>query len=512
MIQLRRYVAVFLFALLWLVSVGDLAQAGPLRFYGYDVTAMGSGNSQSAYGESMASLYSNPAILPDVKRELDIGFIFAYTDFSTSLMQRPSGVDVPLSYYNSDVGVESSEGMTDRPLPTVELPIKRHDNHIDTHNEYLTLSFGYNFNRDDLMAGLHVALPVSGMASIHTHHDNEMGQYNTNTVHFTRFGEWDKVFSLLLGLGYRPVEWISLGASLQLAAQTVVDMRTYVPDSTVSNSVVADTKMKIKSAVRPIVGVNFRPLDWFSFGVAWRYKLMIKSNAKTKMVLWNFHDSENPDENGLERLKISETSVPMVFNYEPMELSGSIGFQHSGFTGQAQVTWNRWVDFRDHHDLSPQDAAYFEVVNEGDIEIDKGKYGFKDTVSANFGLSYTYYEDWEVRIGGAVYPSPVPEQTGRTNFADNTVFMLSLGKRFSWQVWEDHIELELALQFWDMLKKTVHKDASQIRDEFPDGAKTILEMQEMPESTGLQTNNPGFPGYSLKGWEVVAAVSLGYRF
>ena len=34
----------------------------------------------------------------------------------------------------------------------------------------------------------------------------------------------------------------------------------------------------------------------------------------------------------------------------------------------------------------------------------------------------------------------------------------------------------------------------------------------MPEASGLQTNNPGFPGYDAGGWIFSAAVSLTYRF
>jgi hypothetical protein len=58
----------------------------------------------------------------------------------------------------------------------------------------------------------------------------------------------------------------------------------------------------------------------------------------------------------------------------------------------------------------------------------------------------------------------------------------------------------------------VHKDPSLIRDEFPDRARTLIGGQPMPEAEGLQTNNPGFPGYEFGGLALAGSVSLAYLF
>ena len=61
-----------------------------------------------------------------------------------------------------------------------------------------------------------------------------------------------------------------------------------------------------------------------------------------------------------------------------------------------------------------------------------------------------------------------------------------------------------------MLDTTVYKDPSQIRDEFADRATTLIGGQPMSEAEGLQTNNPGFPGYDFGGWTLVGSASLSY--
>jgi hypothetical protein len=58
----------------------------------------------------------------------------------------------------------------------------------------------------------------------------------------------------------------------------------------------------------------------------------------------------------------------------------------------------------------------------------------------------------------------------------------------------------------------VNKDPSMIRDEFPDDARTLIGGEAMPEAAGLQTNNPGFPGFTISGFSLAGAASLTYLF
>ena len=47
-------------------------------------------------------------------------------------------------------------------------------------------------------------------------------------------------------------------------------------------------------------------------------------------------------------------------------------------------------------------------------------------------------------------------------------------------------------------------------DEFPDNAVNPVEdpTAPLPEAQGLQTNNPGYPGFSSEGWLLAAGLSL----
>jgi hypothetical protein len=120
-------------------------------------------------------------------------------------------------------------------------------------------------------------------------------------------------------------------------------------------------------------------------------------------------------------------------------------------------------------------------------------------------------------MGGANYrPTPVPPQKGRTNYVDSDLLSLALGHRFEFCLFGHNLRIDVGLQFWTMFDTTVHKewdpDNPLLKDEFPDHARTLIGGLPMPEAEGLQTNNPGFPGYTFGGWALVGSTSLSYLF
>ncbi|MGB9599802.1 MAG: hypothetical protein ACPL7I_04560, partial [Myxococcota bacterium] len=63
-----------------------------------------------------------------------------------------------------------------------------------------------------------------------------------------------------------------------------------------------------------------------------------------------------------------------------------------------------------------------------------------------------------------------------------------------------------------MFKRTTYKDVGLILDEFPDDSTTLLSNSPMLEAKGLQTNNPGFPGYISYGLVIALGANLIYYF
>ena len=74
----------------------------------------------------------------------------------------------------------------------------------------------------------------------------------------------------------------------------------------------------------------------------------------------------------------------------------------------------------------------------------------------------------------------------------------------------------LQVQVHHLLERSVTKVDSKITDEFPDhdpeNGVTVLNATNPTEAVedglGLQTNNPGYPGYTSNGWVFGGGLSL----
>jgi hypothetical protein len=110
----------------------------------------------------------------------------------------------------------------------------------------------------------------------------------------------------------------------------------------------------------------------------------------------------------------------------------------------------------------------------------------------------------------------MPSQTGRYNYVDNDLLLYSLGVGWRFDVRGHTVTADLAAQLWQMIELEVLKSrlgAAQggIVDEVPD---TVTDFDGIPlaDGQGLQTNNPGFPGYEFGGFALNLALTLGVVF
>jgi long-subunit fatty acid transport protein len=485
-----------------LLLVPLTASAGPFRMVGYDGYSAGQANAPGAFGAGPGVLYSNPALLVDLDEQFGFGLTVVQPFLETNLMDRPQNADVPLTLYDSDVGIEGSN--LDRPLPTVELPNRRADNDRTDLTGYISFGLIHSLGIEDFRLGLCVLAPHDGLATVSSHYPDERDQYFGNTVHFQRFGEWSRVLSVLFGAAYRPLPYLSVGASVEGALSTGAVLDAYVPEATVQDYSLSNANVDAVPSTRAIVGVTYRPMELLSFSLVWRDRRFTKVDATAYLKLWNYHESGDAT-----IPKLVKQRHTLALDFEPMEVMLSAGIKFVNLRAQASVTWNHWSDYLDtHHDR----AQYTAVSDPVPGAMSDPGFEFSDTFSVSLGVSWEYAEGWTL-LGGASYrPTPVPPQTGRTNYVDNDLLSLAVGHRFAFSLWNRQFVADVGVQFWMMFEQTVHKDPSQIPDEFADHARTLIGQQPMPEAAGLQTNNPGFPGYDFGGFSLIGSASLTYLF
>ncbi|MBN2495199.1 MAG: hypothetical protein JXR96_11445 [Deltaproteobacteria bacterium] len=476
--------------------------AGPFRIMGHDTASMAQGGSQGAWGRGLGAIYSNPALLVDLDRGFVLDFFVVQPFLDTDLMTRPANADIPITFYDSDVGIEGEN--LDRPLPTAELRNPRADNTVDQPLTFLGIGIAHDLGIEDFMLGLALRVPTDGLAAVKACYPDEREQYFSNTVHFTRFGEWSQVLSLLFGLAYRPLDWLSVGASVEGALNIGATIDMFIPEASVQDYALVNTDFDAETTARAVVGFNFRPWDFLSISVIWRDRRYTRVEADAVLSLWNYHEAG--DETQPKRVKQRHL---LALDFEPMEVSLALGGKWRGAWADLTVSWNHWADYLDAHHERGQYTAVSDPAAQGES---LSQFAFSDTFSVAFGMGYEYLDGFSAQVGFAYRPTPVPAQVGRTSYLDEDLFAATVGHRFDFTLWDQRLRAELALQFWKMIDATVHKDPALIKDEFPDEARTVIGGQLMPEAEGLQTNNPGFPGFSFGGWALHCAVTLAYLF
>jgi hypothetical protein len=103
----------------------------------------------------------------------------------------------------------------------------------------------------------------------------------------------------------------------------------------------------------------------------------------------------------------------------------------------------------------------------------------------------------------AFTPSPVPDQTGRTNYVDNPRLAVSASFETPVSLFGADFGVGAFLHGQLLVAREVSKSPSArnpVFDEVPDNLVDIVSGEPIDGAGGLQTNNPGYPGFSSGGW------------
>ena len=133
---------------------------------------------------------------------------------------------------------------------------------------------------------------------------------------------------------------------------------------------------------------------------------------------------------------------------------------------------------------------------------------WNDVTSGALGVRHTYGPARGF-IDMLYVPSPVPQQIGRSNYVDNDRVGMALGGDVELRFAQVRIRPGLQLFASRLIRRHVQKDDSRMVDEVPDGSVLGSTHDPVPGSHGLQTNNPGWPGFASEGWLYGGGVTIG---
>lgn len=478
---------------LWLFPA--LALASPLDLFGISPRSIGMGGGGVASARDYSAIYLNPGRLGFVQSGLGLHFTASFDALKITLDKRPTGVDVPSSIYNAYPSLPG--------LATSDLPQKRHNTTYDPNIWLLSGGAVYDFGLYWLRAGFAFQVPLNYIAGGSFHFIDEREQYFSNTLNFQFLNRRATTPALMPSLAFRPLKWLSFGATAHIYGHVLADARMYVPDAGQLGTVYASMDMALRWRASAIVGLQIDPLPWFGFGFSFRDK----SYYRLRFTNQTFgHDFKNAsDANNVQRLDYA-------FSYSPRKLSHGWRFDVEPVTISLDGSWLRWSEYRAEIPLtyladprSYKDLEELMLRREGVYKL-----SLRDTFELRGGVEWraTPWLDW--RIGGGFIQTPVKNQDGRANLVDNDRIDTATGFTF-YLPWVKGLAVDLHVQVQTLIPRHTVKDPGKIIDELPDDTKDA-KGNLIASTLGLQTNNPGYPGYRSKGLIGTVGFGLSYTF
>jgi long-chain fatty acid transport protein len=452
-----------------------------------------------AGGASAASSYFNPALLPQARQGLELGWFFVNDAINVTLDARSSANDVPLSavdrfgtdnpsvptdWLNNGCDPNASQGC----VTALPANPRQSQGSSGNFNMYQTIGLVSQIWQERLVLGIYAMVPYGSFTQAHSFFVDEREQFFTNSLHSELYGDRLTPVSLAFGAGSRVLDWLSLGLTFTLGLKNNADAVVYVGNSAKQQETLQlSTKVDVAASVSPHFSILIEPLE------ALDVSLIVHSPQKMEI---NTAFSTYLPNGDLQRAERPATHAWMPWTVALGTTYDLAKSDHHRYALAATFTYERWSEYLNRQTERPQK-----------------NYEWADTFNGTFGARYVHDEKFTLFVDGTYRPSPVPLQTGRTNYVDNDRFGVSAGVNYDMPIEAWKVAMRFGAQaqlhflprrhqskFDPSSKALSGKKYSQlVADEWPDGTTDISTGEIVAEANGLQTNNPGWPGFASDG-------------
>lgn len=497
--SLRNLLAVLCIVL----GAPSAALASPLFELFGDPT--GGGGFTGRYGHgSISSIYFNPALMSKAEPGFEAG-IFVFADqIGISTKARPEGAGSTIGL--DAAGAFSREGNSLEPVFRPPVPTSWLEYGCEVHCEsrlvenpaearprqaagtgqaarpYLVIGMVDPIIDQYLVFGFTLITPLTNFLKMRSFYPDEREQYFTNSLHPELYSDRMEMSGLAVGVSSQVWKRLAIGFSVTLDINGFASAPTFVPDASAYDQLLVSNEVDVSAIATPHFGVVFDATDALQLTGTFHTVQSLEWDGEVSTLL--------PD--GSQQA----TGLHFEYSYFPWQLAlgGSYRFDLSSWqklTLTAGLDFQRWSLYRNRQGENPD-----------------GKYAWSDTFVPSVGVAYDHGTT-SMQLGAIYAASPVPEQTGRTNYVDSDRLGFTTSLHRTFPVGEMKIKVGLNAQLHRLLERTHDKimpsggngDPSLVQDEVPDNAVTKLDPdQPVANREGLQTNNPGYPGYTHEGW------------
>jgi long-chain fatty acid transport protein len=471
-----------------------VAEASPLFELTGGLHGQGGFNAR-ATGAGSASTYFNPALLPKAKGGIDVGFMMVHDRINIGLAPRPAGVDVP-----GDVGNMRLPPDGDR-LPVVAVPTERLGERQAQQSPtgttaYTAVGLTVPVFDEWLVFGFYGMVPMGDFARATSYFPDQREHLFSNSLYAEMYEDRLRATSLAFALGSQLHEKFSVGVAATLNLTNRAHAPVFVPDPSNLGDILLLSDVDVRIGIAPHVGVAYEPHPDV------RVTATVHSPSSFDIVA--AYDFTLP--NG----QTQSSGVRFTHAYMPWKFAvggaWDILKSHDHDVSIAgTLEYSLWSQYRDRAPRRIDDGAAHEPRSP------QHPYAWSDVFSGAVGVRYRY-RGVHMFADATFQPTPVPAQTGPTNYVDNHRIGSILGAEAEFELAGTPFRAGAHFQFHRLIPRSVTKNPAEMLDAVPDDAVYLDGSPVGPGAEGLQTNNPGFPGFSSGGWIVGAGVNLSVLF
>ena len=471
---------------------------------------LGSGGFNArAAGASAASSYFNPALLPQADQGLELGWFILNDAISVRLDARDTGVDVPAKVISTskemfpvpttwlDNGCEPNPTDENTCRSNIPPQPRQSDGSSGNTRLYQVVGFVNHVVDERWTLGVYSLVRIGSLLNAHSFFADEREQYFTNSLHPELYSDRLTPMSLAFATGLKVVDWLSVGLSFTLNLSNDAQATSYVSNpGNLGETLLLSTRVDSSIGMAPHFSVLLEPIDTLDISV------VLHTPQKLEIVA----DAVNYTAIG----ELSNALRTNVHSWLPLTLS--LGLSYRFYETPSHVLsvvgtgmYRGWSEYQNRQGERPLPG-----------------YEWADTAAGSLGVRYSYVRELEAFLDVTYEPSPVPLQTGRTNYVDNDRTGLAGGVSYTWAIedWDVSLRLGAQAQFHILRERHQRKidprvagaSESLVIDEFADDAVDVRTLEPLPEAQGLQTNNPGWPGFSSSGTLMGGLLNVGLLY
>lgn len=482
----------FLFSLAASAAIGALSPgAGASPLFELVGAASGTGGYNArATGAGAASAYFNPALLSRSEQAFELGVFVLSDQIGMTLDARTHG-NVPLIVGGRTLVDPSSDPISNQTVPTEWLQFgcrtgtctppfearpRQAAGSSGNVNAYASIGLVSRLIKDRLVIGLHALVPIGDFTKAYSFYNDEREQVFSNSLHPEMYADRLSAMSLAFGASSRIIDRLSAGVSFTLAVAANASSYNYVREAADYNKLLMSNDIHVRAGVSPQFGLAYDVLDRLRLTATAHTPQSFDVNFRIRATL--------PDG------KESRATRHEVYSYMPWQLglgasADVVKSEQHTVSVVGNVKYALWSTYLDRHGESPgRQGNQFE---------------FKDVFSETLGVRYSR-GNWMGFLDATYVPTPVPPQTGRTNYVDNDRLGGVLGGEYRFSIAKVPFKVGLQTQVQRLIPRYQRKDDALIVDELPDGTIDSINQQPVASAPGLQTNNPGWPGFKSEGW------------